>query len=94
MTHCEKCIHYDMCKAEHDSLDGTILSFFPNNEDCNFFKNKADYVEVVRCSQCKHLTVHNSPTLYAYCEKEHIRFEPFRKDTRTHFCSYGKRRDA
>lgn len=52
----------------------------------------ADVVEVVRCSQCKHLTVHNSPTLYAYCEKEHIRFEPFQKDTRTHFCSCGERR--
>ena len=54
MTHCEKCIHYDMCKAEHDSLDGTVLSFFPNNEDCNFFKNKAEFVEVVRCKDCKH----------------------------------------
>lgn len=54
----------------------------------------ADVVEVVRCKDCKHLTVHNSPTLYAYCEKEHIRFEPFKKDTRAHFCSYGERRDT
>lgn len=48
MTHCEKCIHYDMCKAEYESLDGAVLSFFPNNEDCNFFKNKFDFVEVKR----------------------------------------------
>ena len=51
----------------------------------------ADVVEVVRCEKCKNLTVHNSPTLYAYCEKTHFRFEPFQTDTRTHFCSYGER---
>ena len=53
----------------------------------------ADVVEVVRCNDCKHLTVHNSPTLYAYCEKTKYRFEPFRTDTRTHYCSYGERKE-
>ena len=50
-----------------------------------------NFVEVVRCKDCKHLTVHNSPTLYAYCEKTKFRFEPFKTDTRIHFCSYGER---
>ena len=50
----------------------------------------ADVVEVVRCENCKHLTIHNSPTLYAYCEKTHYRFEPFKTDTRTHFCGFGE----
>ena len=50
----------------------------------------ADVVEVVRCENCKHLTIHNSPTLYAYCEKTHYRFEPFETDTRTHFCGFGE----
>lgn len=53
----------------------------------------ADVVEVVRCENCKHLTIQNSPTLYAYCEKTHYRFEPFKTDTRTHFCSYGERKE-
>ena len=53
----------------------------------------ADVVEVVRCENCKHLTIHNSPTLYAYCEKTHYKFEPFKTDTRTHFCSYGERKE-
>lgn len=48
----------------------------------------ADVVEVVRCENCKHLTIHNSPTLYAYCEKTQYRFEPFKTDTRTHFCGF------
>ena len=47
---------------------------------------------LVRCKDCKHLTVYNSPTLYAYCQKTHLRFEPFQEDTRTHYCSYGERR--
>ena len=46
----------------------------------------------VRCKDCKHLTVYNSPTLYAYCQKTHLRFEPFKEDTRTHYCSYGERK--
>lgn len=53
-----------------------------------------DVVEVVRCKDCEQLTVHNSPTLYAYCEKTHLRFEPFKTDTRTHFCSHGKRKEG
>ena len=51
-----------------------------------------DAVEVVRCKDCKYLTVYNSPTLYAYCQKTHLRFEPFKEDTRTHFCSYGEKK--
>lgn len=54
----------------------------------------ADVTAVVRCRECEYLTVHNSPTLYAYCEKTHLRFEPFKTDTRTHFCSYGKRKEG
>lgn len=56
-------------------------------------QDTTDVVEVVRCEECKHLTMHNSPTLYAYCEKNHYRFEPFQTDTRTHFCSYGERKN-
>ena len=52
-----------------------------------------DAAEVVRCKDCKHLTIYNSPELYAYCKKTHLRFEPFHEDTRTHFCSYGERKD-
>lgn len=54
----------------------------------------ADVVEVVRCDKCKHLSAHNSPTLYAYCEKTHFRFEPFQTDTRTHYCGFGERKDG
>ena len=61
--------------------------------DCIKSQPTAAVVEVVRCENCKHLTIHNSPTLYAYCEKTHYIFEPFKTDARTHFCSYGERKE-
>ena len=73
---CEKCSHRIVCRA----IDNQPCF------ECNQFEQ-----EVVRCKDCKHLTVYNSPTLYAYCQKTHLRFEPFQEDTRTHFCSYGER---
>ena len=93
MSTCKDCINFADC-LNYESTPYYGLDACCNNveERCEDFKNKADYVEVVRCKNCKYLTVHNSPTLYAYCKKEHIRFEPFQKDTRTHFCSYGERK--
>ena len=53
----------------------------------------ADVVEVVRCSECKHLNVLNIPGLYAFCEKARFRFASFGTDTRTHYCCYGERKE-
>lgn len=77
---CKDCIHYTVCHT---------LEI----EDCVNFKNKADFMEAVRCKDCKHLIVHNLPILYASCIKCHLRFEPFQFDTRTHFCSLGERKE-
>ena len=52
----------------------------------------ADVEEVVRCENCKHIKVANSPTVYARCEKTKFLFESFQTDIRTHFCSFGERR--
>lgn len=53
----------------------------------------ADVVEVVRCKDCKHLTVVNNESAYARCEKTGYIFWSFRTDTREHFCAYGERRE-
>ena len=53
----------------------------------------ADIVEVVRCKDCKHLTVINIGGAYARCEKTGYVFWSFRTDTREHFCAYGERRE-
>ena len=43
MTHCEKCIHYDICES-YSVLD--IATFFSHSEDCEYFKSAADMREV------------------------------------------------
>ena len=53
---------------------------------------QGDVVEVVRCKDCKHLTVVNKESVYARCEKTGYIFWSFETDTREHFCAYGERR--
>ena len=48
MTHCEKCIHYPICKADSPYMPDDFVDFFPHNTDCVQFKPTADVVEVVR----------------------------------------------
>ena len=81
---CKDCVHRNVCKA-----------YEPEEPECfcNHFISKADFVEVVRCKDCKHLAVLNLPTVYAWCKKIHYSFIPFGTDTRTHFCSYGERKE-
>ena len=60
---CKICYHYELCKEDERCL--------PEYLNCNFFKNKLDVVEVVRCKDCKH-----SRELEKNCEinnREHYR---------------------
>ncbi len=41
-----------MCEWHEPMIPDNIITFFPHNEDCALFKNKADFVEVVRCKDC------------------------------------------
>ena len=83
---CTDCIHHKSCfnmafrcgyKAE--ALDGA--------ETCEDFKNKADFVEVVRCKDCKYCEL--------YLSKESKSWQCVRKIEwvkPTDFCSYGVRK--
>lgn len=50
---CKDCIHYDVCQeylfkcAEHGEAERLL-------NPCRKFKNKADFVEVVRCKDCEY----------------------------------------
>ena len=51
MTKCGDCIHYPLC-TQYVERDET----FPEIEGgCKLFKREADFVEVVRCKDCKFL---------------------------------------
>ena len=71
---CKDCIHRGLCDA-HGYIDA---------DDCAFFKNKADFVEVVRCEKCKHYVAN-------YCTRDiNGRTNMFRMNA-DDFCSYGER---
>jgi hypothetical protein len=46
MAFCENCIHYGICRIHHEFISKDTITFFPHNEGCKQFKNKADFVEV------------------------------------------------
>ena len=49
---CKRCIHHDIC----DAYTGEeTVTFFPYNEDCKHFKNKADVVEVRHATRGLHV---------------------------------------
>lgn len=80
MATCKNCIHERVCYALIESglpyLDNDKL---PAEAFCMAFKNKLDFVEVVRCKDCKYW---NNGDCY--------RLELSRPDD---FCSYGERKE-
>ena len=67
---CDNCIHRELCNV-HGYIDA---------DECACYKNKADYVEVVRCKDCEKYDGHR------YC----VYFcETVLDDD---FCSYGERK--
>lgn len=90
---CKDCFYYDiLCK---DTLQDDELQL------CDSFKNKADFVEVVRCGECKHFGCRYkgiSGEDVGYCYNNQNNGFPFLCDSRpcmraTDFCSYGERKE-
>lgn len=101
MSFCEKCIHYEMCEWHENLIPDTIVTFFPHNEDCPLFKNKADFVEVVRCKNCKHYHSYGRTSLLVdgknikagWCQRR-MRYDEEHRMLPTDFCSYGEPKDG
>lgn len=95
ITHCEKCISYDMCNYEYEHCDtDAVLTFFPNNTDCPWFKNKADFVEVVRCKNCVHKFVIEGRCMCNINAKEAFgKWFGLRATHGENFCGFGERKD-
>lgn len=45
---CKDCLHYNVCHYHIDEETPFAVT------ECNNFKNKADFFEIVRCENCKH----------------------------------------
>ena len=86
---CKDCVHYQVCE---DVRYGDIADC-PINRCGGFFKNKADFVEVVRCEECKYRKTHTcaitgTKTLFCDYGVKPVVVEP------THYCGYGERSDT
>ena len=84
--------YHDNSRATEESLRNAYYDGF-NTASIEAQNVLADKVSVVRCKDCKHLEVINTENTYAICHEHDIIFEPFEDSTRTHFCSWGERRE-
>lgn len=85
---CKDCIHHDLCFD-----NGTLFINYAKGKEkenaeiyCPFkkFKNKADFVEVVRCYQCKHHMTTSDIQVY-YCKERSLYTD------KQGFCHCGER---
>jgi hypothetical protein len=72
MATCKDCVHCDVCDMP------IITDGRKNASNCKKFKNKADFVEVVRCKDCRRR--------YTHCFDQVLDDEDF--------CSYGERKET
>lgn len=87
MATCKDCVHYDICLDDGD--DAAKQNAEHAEEECDFFKNKADVVEVVRCRDCKYVHFNTSSETY-HCRRRGYYSEKVNEDD---YCSYGKRKE-
>ena len=87
MSTCKDCLHYEVCQYHiTEETDMTV------NECSHGFKNRADYVEVVRCKECENCRVGKNSR---YCTEHsdgfgsHIVYVD-----EDDYCSYGIRKES
>ena len=91
MATCYDCIHCDVCSGI-----GACSYHCSDVSKCKHFRNKADFVEVVRCMDCKYCSHHYSIPLEEdiyQCRFEFGDDYPVPMVEATFYCGYGERRD-
>lgn len=90
MTCKDDCLCYNACTYHID--EETPLSV----TECNTFKNKADFVKVVRCKDCKHFytDTYEGKVLRRECRLRSLGcgIGTVKLESENDFCSYGERR--
>ena len=86
---CQDCIHEDLCMDKFKKQYQVYANKNITVDDCEHFKNKADYVEVVRCKNCIYFTkerMGDGIESICTCGSAMIIIDPDK------YCSYGKRK--
>ena len=84
---CEKCIYYDACLLHEDNFIDDVAK----NGFCGKFKNRADFVEVVRCKDCKYQD--DCARQMVHTRRDYVLEQNISSYNKVDFCSYGERRD-
>lgn len=86
---CENCT--EKCPQAERAHQVALGRMYATNEFVALLKKveSGELAEVVRCKDCKHRYIPNSPTGKPFC-KEHFSLEAKDDD----FCSYGERREG
>jgi hypothetical protein len=87
MNVCENCIHYEVCN--YHITEETPLTV---DECSRGFKNKADFVEVVRCKDCKYLYCFSAIDRQFYCKHFPKGLQGINIVEENPYCSYGERK--
>lgn len=92
---CKDCVHYDACinilKKTFKGITQEEIDRVSNRDnDCRTFKPKADFVEVVRCKDCKYYEG-NSCFNRQWDLESSVEIPLVRP---TDFCSYGERKEG
>lgn len=83
MNTCKDCIHETVCSALIKKGLPWADGIYPADAFCMAFRNKSDFVEIVRCKDCEHIEM----TEYGgFCcaKDEGVAYDGY--------CAYGKRK--
>ena len=84
MAKCKDCIHSEICELYISPND------FDNGIVCDSFKNKADFVEVVRCHKCKYKD--DCAGRVVHTTRDYVLEQNIPTYNKVDFCSYGERK--
>lgn len=91
MATCKDYIHYEVCQdgvcdeCFTEETPKTVREMY-SPLGCETFKNKADFVEVVRCKDCKYWRTEHG----GFCEASNALSEV--NNENNDYCSYGERK--
>ena len=90
---CKDCVHYEDCLTdERTQYYSTTVDCDVVENNCNFFINKADFVEVVRCKDCDYREPIDERISYKRKHPMHcILKSALTADD--DYCKYGRRKD-
>ena len=95
MPQCNNCIHNEVCITYADMRIKDALNITDKeiaDFECEYYDNRDNVQQVVRCKDCKHLKYDRDFTTGRYCSLRNVNGGKYCKDD--DFCSYGKRMDG